>query len=129
MSCAAEGRRGSAGSRLAAHGAGCIRDVFSSCLPSLNFMRHVKESFTVHFNGPFALTRPHWQVSYATRVISVDEYDAAVMREPGACPLIAAGDLRSGRQARRPADLNIKPGLHTRMLLSASHSVLANALG
>ena len=55
---------------------------------------------SVHFNGPFTLTRLYWQVSYATRIISVDEYDAAVMREPENCPLIAAGDLRSGRQAR-----------------------------
>ena len=49
-----------------------------------------------------AAARATVQVSYATRVIGVDEYDAAVMREPDSCPLLAAGDLRSGRQARSP---------------------------
>ncbi len=32
------------------------------------------------------------------RVISPDEYDAAVLREPASCPLFVTGDRRSGRQ-------------------------------
>ena len=41
------------------------------------------------------------------RVISPDEYDAAVIREPASCPLFATGDRRSGRQllADAPADV------------------------
>ena len=41
------------------------------------------------------------QVSYASRVIGVDDYNAAVMLAPGSCPLLAAGDLRSGAQVGR----------------------------
>jgi hypothetical protein len=32
------------------------------------------------------------------QLIQPEEYDQAVMREPGSCVLLAAGDLRSGRQ-------------------------------
>jgi hypothetical protein len=32
------------------------------------------------------------------RVISPDEYDAAVCSEPACCPLFITGDRRSGRQ-------------------------------
>ncbi len=38
------------------------------------------------------------QVSYVSRAITAEEYNAAVARAPGDCPLFAAGDLRSGRQ-------------------------------
>ena len=40
-------------------------------------------------------------MSYASRVIGVDDYNAAVMLAPGSCPLLAAGDLRSGAQVGR----------------------------
>ncbi len=39
-------------------------------------------------------------MSYVSRVITPEEYNAAVARAPGDCPLFAAGDLRSGRQVR-----------------------------
>ena len=39
------------------------------------------------------------QVTFVTRVIDADQYNAAVVDYPEHCPLIAAGDLRSGRQA------------------------------
>ncbi len=47
------------------------------------------------------------QVKNMIRVISPDEYDAAVLREPGSCPLFATGDRRSGRQllADAPTDV------------------------
>ncbi len=35
-----------------------------------------------------------------SRAITAEEYNAAVARAPGDCPLFAAGDLRSGRQVR-----------------------------
>ena len=38
------------------------------------------------------------QVSYVSRAITAEEYNAAVARAPADCPLFAAGDLRSGRQ-------------------------------
>ena len=52
---------------------------------------------------PDQLTQPagarlRRQVSYVSRAITAEEYNAAVARAPGDCPLFAAGDLRSGRQ-------------------------------
>jgi hypothetical protein len=32
------------------------------------------------------------------RIITPEEYDAAVLREPNSCPLFAMGDRRSGSQ-------------------------------
>ncbi len=40
-------------------------------------------------------------MSYVSRAITAEEYNAAVARSPGECPLFTAGDLRSGRQVRR----------------------------
>jgi hypothetical protein len=40
------------------------------------------------------------QMSSVTWVIDPADYDAAVAHAPAACPLFAAGDLRSGRQVR-----------------------------
>ena len=39
------------------------------------------------------------------RPASVEEYDAAARRCPGLCPLLLAGDRRSGRQASRSPPL------------------------
>ena len=39
------------------------------------------------------------QITFVTRVIDAEQYNAAVFEHPEHCPLIAAGDLRSGRQA------------------------------
>ena len=50
------------------------------------------------------------QVSHATRVIAADEYDAAAMGNRGACPLLAAGDLRSGRQVPVGVGARLRPG-------------------
>ncbi len=53
------------------------------------------------------MSRPCWgageagvgrQVTHAHRLIDPAEYDAAVRRVPGECPLFVMGDLRSGRQ-------------------------------
>jgi hypothetical protein len=49
---------------------------------------------------PNRRVRRRGQVSYVSRAITPEEYNAAVARAPGACPLFAAGDLRSGRQVR-----------------------------
>jgi hypothetical protein len=38
------------------------------------------------------------QISYVTRLITPDDYNAAVTSSPSSCPLVQAGDLRSGRQ-------------------------------
>ena len=38
------------------------------------------------------------QISYVTRLITPDDYNAAVTSSPSSCPLVLAGDLRSGRQ-------------------------------
>ena len=46
------------------------------------------------------------QITFVTRVIDAEQYNAAVFEHPEHCPLIAAGDLRSGRQAlAAPLDL------------------------
>ena len=44
------------------------------------------------------------QVTFVSRVVDADEYDAAAAARPHDCPLLAAGDLRSGRQAEPPPD-------------------------
>ncbi len=40
------------------------------------------------------------QVSLLSRAITAEEYNAAAARAPEECPLLAAGDLRTGRQVR-----------------------------
>ncbi len=40
------------------------------------------------------------QISYVTRLITPDDYNTAVMSSPSSCPLVLAGDLRSGRQVK-----------------------------
>ncbi len=40
------------------------------------------------------------QVSYVSRAITAEEYNAAIAQTPESCPLFSAGDLRSGRQVR-----------------------------
>jgi hypothetical protein len=52
------------------------------------------EAFPLRF-GP--LSGDH-QAKHLIRVITPDEYDKAVRRDPRSCPLAAMGDLRSGRQ-------------------------------
>jgi hypothetical protein len=44
-----------------------------------------------------------WQITHLLESISPGEYDAAVMRSPELCPLLAAEDLRSGRQVGEKA--------------------------
>ena len=46
------------------------------------------------------------QLRYYARVITPEEYDAAVHSTPHLCPLLLAGDWRTGRQllADAPAD-------------------------
>ena len=48
------------------------------------------------------------QVSYHCRLITPDEYDAAVLTAPRACPLFAMGDLRSGRQLLEDFDADAR---------------------
>jgi hypothetical protein len=38
------------------------------------------------------------QAAFVSRVIDAEAYNAAVLRSPDHCPLLMAGDLRSGRQ-------------------------------
>jgi hypothetical protein len=56
--------------------------------------------FTLLLVGLLGLPGLREQVSYVSRAITAEEYNAAVIRTPGDCPLFAAGDLRSGRQVR-----------------------------
>ncbi len=47
------------------------------------------------------------QVKSMIRVVSPDEYDEAVIREPASCPLFVTGDRRSGRQLLADASADV----------------------
>jgi hypothetical protein len=57
-----------------------------------------------------------WQVSYASRVVGVEDYNAAAMHAPGSCPLLAAGDLRSGGQVFRALCESVHVTAHVTVL-------------
>ncbi len=44
------------------------------------------------------------QTKNVTRIVTPDEYDAAVRRDPALCPLYALGDRRSGRELLAAAE-------------------------
>ena len=48
------------------------------------------------------------QVTFHYQLITADEYDAAVLTAPRACPPFAMGDLRSGRQLLEDFDADAR---------------------
>ncbi len=60
-----------------------------------------------------------WQVSYATRVVGVEDYNAVAMHAPGSCPLLAAGDLLSGGQVWRALCESVQVTAHVTVLCTS----------